>query len=437
MPRRVLILAYYFPPAGGSAVQRALSFAKYLPEHGWQPTILTLRPEHAAYPDRDERLLDEVPPTTPVERTRGWDPYAAYARLLGRDKDDAVGVGFVGEGTPNWKQRLARWIRANIFLPDARIGWVPFAVRRGLALLREGACEAVLTTGPPHSTHLAGLALSRFTKRPWIADFRDPWTEIDYAGELPMTGAARWLDAAMERHVLRSASAVTVVTPRWKRDLRQRAPGGHYRLLRNGYDPEAFAAPAEPQRDVFSITHLGNMNAARKSTVLWKALARLDAPRRLPKVRVRLVGNVDPVVLETARTLGVEGLVEQQPFVPHAEATRLMQRSALLLLAINRAANRMGIIPGKAYEYAAAGRPVLSIGPVEGDAAEVVREAQAGRTFGYEDVAGVARFLERHYEAWKQGESPAGAPTEAAEPFSRRAQSGALADLLGEVAGGC
>ncbi|MGI9174359.1 MAG: glycosyltransferase, partial [Rhodothermales bacterium] len=148
--KRVLFVTYYFPPSGGSGVQRALKFAKYLPHFGWEPTILTVRPEDAAYPDLDATLSRDVPPGLRVERTRAWDPYALYARLQGKVKSETVGVGFVGEGTMNRTQRFARWLRANVFLPDARVGWVPFALCRGSTLLEDGSYDAILTTGPPH-----------------------------------------------------------------------------------------------------------------------------------------------------------------------------------------------------------------------------------------------------------------------------------------------
>lgn len=430
--RRVLFLTYYFPPSGGPGVQRALKFVRYLPDFGWLPTVLTVRPEAAAYPALDPALAAEVPAAVPVERTAAWDPYALYARLQGKTKAETVSVGFLGEAEATWQQRLARWVRANLFLPDARVGWVPYAVARGRRLLAEEAFDAVFSTGPPHSTHLAALVLAARSGLPWVADFRDPWTDIDYADQLPTTALARAVDAALERAVLRRATAVTVVTPAWRDDLARRVPAA-YHMLRNGFDPADFGPPPPVPRDVFRLTYVGNLNAARNPEALWQALARLEAPTRLPHLRVRLVGSVDPVALEAAARWGVEGLVEAEAYVPHGEAVRLMQEAALLLLVINRSGNRQGVVPGKVYEYVASGRPVLALGPHGGDAEAVLHEARAGRLFDYDDAAGVADFVAAHYAAWAAGAPATGAPAARAERFSRRGQTQALAALLDEL----
>ena len=430
--RRLLLITYYFPPSGGSGVQRALKFAKYLPEAGWQPTVLTVRTGEALYPDLDPSLEREVPAALQVERTKAWDPYALYARLVGKEKSDVVSVGFTGTTQPGWKQKVARWIRANVFLPDARVGWVPFALRRGRELLEEGGYEAVFTTGPPHSAHLIGRFLAPRFKLPWVADFRDPWTEIDYADELPVTDVARWLDSALERSVLREASAVTVVTPSWRRDLERRV-GARYQVICNGYDPADFTGEVDPDPE-FVVGYLGNLNEARSPTALWQALGEMEAAVHMPGLRVRFIGNVDPAALAGARRHGVEELVDVRPYVPHDEAVREMQRSSVLLLLINRAANRMGIIPGKVYEYVAAGRPVLGIGPPEGDAAAVLRDVGAGSMVDFEDVEGVKHFLIEKYQAWAEGRALSGASPEAAQAYSRKAQTGELAALLHKLA---
>lgn len=432
--KRVLFVTYYFPPSGGPGVQRALKLVKYLPGHRWQPTVLTVRPGAAAFPDRDETLLGEVPDAARVERTTAWDPYALYARFLGKEKDETVGVGFTGEGRPGWKERLARWVRANVFLPDARVGWVPFAVGRGRRLLQKERFDAVVTTGPPHSTHLAGLLLAQLTGTPWTADLRDPWTEIDYADKLPTTAPARWLDAALERRVLRRADAVTTVTPSWRERLRERAgldqPDERFVTIRNGFDPADFATPAPPLGEHFTLVHAGNLGPARDPQALWQALARLSDDRKLPTPRVRLIGNVDPVVRESARRAGVDDQVAVEGYGPHAEAVRAQRRAALNLLVIDRAPNQEGRVPVKLYEQLAGGRPVLGLGPPGGDAAQLLEETGAGRMFAPDDAEGVRRFLDEHRRAWATSELPTGAPSDAVAPFSRDIQAGQLATLL-------
>ncbi|MEX1054716.1 MAG: glycosyltransferase, partial [Rhodothermales bacterium] len=363
MPR-VLFVTYYYPPSGGPGVQRSLKFTKYLPEFGWTPDVLTVRPEHASYPDLDPDLGSDIRPDIHVERTSAWDPYAMYARVLGREKKDVVSVGFLGEAHMNARQRAARWIRANLFLPDARVGWVPYAVARGHRLLRERDHDVILTTGPPHSTHLVGLMLSALHKKPWLVDFRDPWTEIDYYAELPMSSLAQSADAALERLVLRRATAGTVVSEAMRRQL-PRTASLRLEVIENGFDPADFQGlRAVPPADRFEIAHIGNLNAARNPTALWRALSVLR--KEMPELRVVMIGNVEPAVLTTAAAYGLDDLIENLPYVPHDAAIRHMMQSTLLLLSINRVKGAGGIVTGKAYEYVASGRPVLGIGPVDG-----------------------------------------------------------------------
>lgn len=432
--KRLLFITYYFPPSGGPGVQRALKFARYLPEFGWEPTVLTVRPEDAAYPDLDPSLACDIPPGLQVERTAAWDPYSLYARLQGKQKSETVGVGFVGEGDANWKHRLGRWMRANLFLPDARVGWVPYLLRRAHQLQKTHGFDAVLTTGPPHSQHLAGWRLSAAYGLPWLADFRDPWTGIDFYDKLPLTDLARRIDGALERNVLRRAAAVTVVSPSMRDKLRE-VHRRDYHVLFNGFDPADFTTAPPPLEDNFTISYVGNLNDARNPDALWKALRALDTPATMPRFRVRLVGNVDPLAVEQARQHGVDGSLETRPYVPHGEAVQIMQRSHLLLLVINRVAGAEGIMTGKLYEYLAAGRPVLGIGPVHGDAAAVLRETGGGELFDYDDPDGVASFIRSRYDAWARGDVAAGAPPEAVAAFSRRGQTERLAAILDTIAG--
>ncbi len=431
--KQLLFITYYFPPSGGPGVQRSVKFVKFLEEFGWHPTVLTVRPEHASYPDLDPDLADEIPPSIHVERTSAWDPYALYANVLGRRKDDVVSVGFLGEAETNLRQRMARWIRANVFLPDARLGWVPFAAARGHGLLEHEAYDAILTTGPPHSTHLIGLILRLIHRRPWLVDFRDPWTGIDYYADLPMSAAARAVDAWLERIVLHNASAGTVVSESMGRLLLDKAPIP-LKVIENGFDPADFEGiDADPPSERFVISHIGNLNKARNPEVLWKALAELRPGETMPELRLAFTGNVEPAVLSTASDYGVDHLIETFPYVPHGAAIERMHRANLLLLCINRVKGAEGIVTGKLFEYVASGRPVLGIGPPAGDAARVLGEADAGRMFGFDDVAGVHAYLRAGYSAWKSGRGLKGAATEKAARYGRREQTRVLAAVLSGI----
>jgi glycosyltransferase involved in cell wall biosynthesis len=431
--KRLLLASYYFPPSGGPGVQRTLKFAKYLREFGWEPTVLTVDPRYAAYPSLDDSLMKDVPAGLDVTRTRSWDPYGAYALVTGRKKSDTVSVSFSGEARPNVTQRFGRWLRGNIFLPDARVGWVPFALRRARRLLAESHYDALMTTGPPHSTHLIGLRLSAATGIPWLADFRDPWTAIDFSHLLPTGRLARRIDTRMERRVLARADRVTTISPVLVDHFRS-IVSRRYDVIMNGFDSDDFDCGPIAGSGEFTLSYMGSMDLSRDPEVLWRSMA--SPALRDVALNVRVIGRIDPVVLDSAAKHRVATRVEVLEHVDHEVATSLMCTSSLLLLVINRTPLAAGIVPGKTFEYIGSGRPVLGIGPTDGDAASVIRESGAGEIFEYDDVEGVTGYISRHVDSWCRGQGERGADRERARAFTRRNRADQLASLLDEMTGG-
>ena len=428
---RVLIVSYYFPPAGGPGVQRVLKTVRYLRDAGFEPVVLTV--DDGAFPSRDPGLAADVPDDVEVIRTPAPDPFALYARLAGRGAD-AVPTGAVdGSGRLS---RLALWLRANVFLPDARVGWVPFARHAGRKRLGQSArladpFAAVVTSGPPHSVHLVGRRLQK-TGVPWVADFRDPWTGINFYHDLPMSRAARALDRRLERRVLQRADAVTTVSPTWARLLERQgglAPGS-VTVVTNGVDhADLGAAKGETvRRDAFVLAHVGSLYATRDPTAVWQAVRQLREAGRVPDLTVRLVGKTDDAVRQSAQASGAP--VEAVPYVTHAEAVREQAQSALLLLSIEPFPADGGMITGKLYEYLASGRPVLGVGPVDGDAAALLAETAGGTMHARDDVDGIAAEVRRHYDAWAEGAPLEGAAWSAIAPYTRRAQTVRLAEVI-------
>jgi glycosyltransferase involved in cell wall biosynthesis len=429
--RRLLVVSYYFPPSGGAGVQRVLKWVKYLRDFGVEPVVLAV--EAGAYPKTDPTLAQDVPKGVAVHRTRSLDPFGAYARLTGRTRQQAVAEtsGHVGADASG-AERFAQWVRANVFVPDARVGWVPFAVQRGLRLLRREPFDAVLTSGPPHSVHLTGWALHARTGIPWVADFRDPWTDINYYDELPRTAAAHAADRWLERGVLERATRVVTVSPGWRGLLLSkvdRAPGD-FAVIHNGYDVEDFGPGQEPPEDRFTLVYVGSLYGSRNPDVLWRSLAALRARGEIPHLRLRLVGRIGADVLTALEGYGLDAITEHVPYVPHDEAVREMQRATLLFLTIESYRQERGNLTGKIYEYLAAGRPVLALGPVAGDAADLLENTGAGQMLDRADAGGVAEYLQVSYAAWECGEMQQGASSEAAAPYSRRVQAGKLAALI-------
>ena len=424
MPRRVLLIAYYLPPAGGPAVQRNLQFVEPLRAAGWQPEILTVR--EGAFPNRDASLKDAIPNDVPVHRTRAFDPLALYANLKG---GDGMPAGSLGDDGGSWLESAARWIRANVFIPDARIGWWPFAVRKGLDLLASGRFDALLSTGAPHSVHLIGRTLHQATSVPWVADLHDPWTDISYYDELPHTEAARWLDAHFERSVLRDASAVTTVSPSWA-DLFAQKAKNHYSVVENGVDLSECAVLNPPLTDDFVISHVGKLYASRNPTAVWDAIADLRSEGAIPRLRIRCVGTLDPVVERALRERNLLDWVERVAFVPHREALRIMAASPLLLLVIEPFAQAQGMITSKLYEYLASERPVLGVGPPGGDANALLRQHNAGEVVGWDDADRARTLLQKHYTAWACGTPRSGASRFDLSEHTRCRQAERMAAVL-------
>lgn len=429
---QVLFITYYYPPSAGPGVQRALKFIKYLSAFGWQPTVLTVDPAFASFPDLDPELESEIPPETRVIRTRARDPYAAYARLTGRKKVDAVGVGFLTDDTAGVRERSARWIRANLFLPDARVGWVRHASAAALKAAQKNAFDAVISTGPPHSSHLVAEVVKKETGLPWIVDIRDDWPDESYAHMLPATRWARARDAKKRKSVYDLADRLVTVSQSLRRSVEKqtRTP---VEVVSNGFDPDDFASVDAIRNEHYTIVHAGNMSAERDPEAFWEALCRRRASGDWEHLRIRLVGNVAASVRERTQRLGLTDHVEFVPYVDHATAIRHICGADTLLLPINRVPGGAGFVTGKIFEYLASGNPVVCLGDPDGEAAAILDRSDAGRTHDYDDSEGVEATIDTWYRAWRAGTPVKGASPEAASRYSRKSQTGKMAEILNQI----
>lgn len=392
--KRILLISYYFPPSGGPGVQRILKFARYLPANGWLPTVLTADPQSAAFPSLDESLLDQIPSEVNVIHTSSWDPFRVYGRIQGKKKEEVVKVGYI-EGNKRFK-KFARWLRGNIFLPDARVGWVPYATQAARRLLKSEKFDAIMTTGPPHSTHLIGMSAHKASGLPWIVDMRDPWVEIYYSDQMYETALARGIQTRLERKVLSTASAVICVSNFLGEGLQSRASIKLYKTIPNGFDPSDFKVNEDSafihRGQTFKIAHVGTYNLLRHSDALALALQRIQ---RITDVEVHLVGAIDSDALEKyhAREIPVKGV----GYISHKDAIAYMNSVDLLLLTLPQVyvSSARGVVSGKVFEYMLARRPILALGSTDGDLAQLLQETGAGEIFHHEDQQGIYSFLER------------------------------------------
>lgn len=430
--RRVLILTYYWPPAGGPGVQRFLKFARYLREFGWEPVIIT--PADGAYPYRDESLEADVPEGIKVVRTGTREPFALYNRISGK-KGKEVPVAMTGfRDSTSLIQKLAKWVRANFFIPDARVGWKPFAIKAALNEIALGQVAGIISTGPPHSTHLAGLALKKKTGLPWIADFRDPWTTVYYNAFFPRTNRTKRIDQALEDLVLRQADHVVVISEGMAAEFNDRAR--KLSVLYNGFDEQDLYTGPDEATSTFQLTYIGNMKPNQQVPFLWKALAACTAadPDFQRDFRLQFTGSIDPGVVGAINEAGLQDHLQIQPFVAHQEATKLMAQAGMLLFIIPDSPDNHRIITGKIFEYLASNTRMLSIGPRKGDAAGILEQAGRNDMLDYSDEQGMISVVQKAYADWRVGgQKPLREPGGDYLRYSRRSLTGKLAVILDQL----
>ena len=415
--KRLLIISYYWPPTGGSGVQRWVKFSKYLPEHGWQPVIYTPEnPERLAY---DESLLADIPECAEVIRRRIVEPYGLYRKLFGRSGGEVNPLNSSGKSL---KSKLSRVVRGNLFIPDPRVSWVRGSVRFLKKYLREHPVDAVVTTGPPQSMHLIGRGLKRSLGLPWIADFRDPWTRMFYYKHLCLSKFADRKHHRLEQGVLDEADLVLAVSPPVRDDFQAqtRAP---VHLITNGYDEDDFPVrePGSRKDGKFRIVHTGLFAADGNPLKLWDALARRcredeDFAQRL---EIRLAGKADAPVLEAIRERGLGAQLVDLGYLPHSRVVQEQQEADLLILPLRHEPEYAKVLPGKIFEYIASGRPVLGIGQEDGAAAAILRDSGAGRMYDWDREDKFLEFMDMDHEA-----------AEGAARYSRKALTRQLVEEL-------
>lgn len=426
--KKVLIISYYWPPSAGAGVQRWLKFSKYLRDFGWEPVVYT--PENPESPHDDHSLLAEIPPGILQLRKRIREPYSLYKLFSGRSRKEKFQPGFLNERKkPGLADQAATWVRGNFFIPDARKFWIRPSVNYLSAWLREHPVDALVSTGPPHSMHMIALGLKKRLGIPWLADFRDPWTRIDFYHKLRLT---RWADSRhryLENLVLTTADRVVTVSRHCAADMEE-ISGRAVEMVANGFDPADFRNIPPFDHGKFSLTHLGSMNADRNPHALWETLAELvrEVPGFSDDLQVKLIGKTDIAVTEKLIKLELDRFVHNRQYLPHSQALQEAANSAVLILPLNRTPFAMGIATGKLYEYMALQRPILCIGPPGGDAAAIIRETGSGTTAGFDEHEAVRKLLTDWYSDFKQKRLAwQGSGT---GPYSRVALTGKIAGIL-------
>lgn len=430
--RKVLIITYYWPPSGGGGVQRWLKFVKYFRNYGIEPLIFT--PENPERPSVDNSLLNEIPEGVEIIKNKIWEPYSFYKKFTGRNKSDKIQTAFLNEKKvkSNLLENISIWIRGNLFIPDARKFWIKPSVKTLTKYLNNNKIDAIITTGPPHSAHLIGYKLKQKTGIPWLADFRDPWTNIDYYKDLKLGKRADKKHHKLEKLILGKADSISVISPGMQSEFLS-IVDREYHIIPNGYDSEDIIEYSTTDTDEFVLSHIGSMSKTRTPYNLLQVLSELIKENKSfdKKLRIKNVGKIDMHALENFKNNGLSDKLEIVDYLPHNEVIIEQQSASMLLLLVNNTPNAKLILTGKIFEYLASKRPIICIAPEDGDAAKVIDECNAGKTFGFEEKQKLKNYIIESFEKFEKGQLEA--QSKNTEKYSRHKLTEKMAAAIEEI----
>jgi glycosyltransferase involved in cell wall biosynthesis len=430
--KNLLVVAYYFPPSGGPGVQRVLKHIKYLPALGWNPYVLTV--ENGTFPARDESLLKEIPEGMVVRRTHIFEPYEIYKYFTGKQgkATDVNNIKKEGQKT-SAKDKIAEFLRATFFIPDARCYWRNNAVKAGLEMIDEFHIDAIYSSSPPYTTSLIARDLKRKSGLPWIAGFRDPWTKF-------LTTPKRWfipamIDRAFEKSVFKEANEVECAWQGIIDDARNKYPflkAEKFHHVPNGFDSDDYPKMETKRNEKFTITYTGSLYGRRNPASLFQALEKLVERNVIDtaKLCLRFVGRFGDEINEIFETSNLKNCIETLDYVPHKKSIEYLLQSDALLLIVDDSKDSKDIVPGKVYEYIGTLKPVIAIAPENSAIADLIKEVDGGFVAEETDIDGIAAGVEKLYTRWLKGEDLLNTNTSAVNKYERKEATKELALLL-------
>jgi len=425
VPKKTLIITYYWPPAGGPGVQRWLKFVKYLPEFNIDPVVFI--PENPNYPIIDESLTSEVSKDITIINHPIKEPYK-WAGFFSNTSSKTISKGIISdEKEQSFIEKAMLYVRGNFFIPDARIGWVKPSVSFLLDYIKKEGIETIITTGPPHSVHLIGLQIKQKLGVKWLADFRDPWTTIGYHKQLRLTSASKAKHKSLEKEVLNNADQIIVTSFVTKKEF-QGFTNKSIEVITNGYDDEA---TVEFQMDTkFTLSHIGSLLSKRNPEILWRVLSELvrDNESFSKDFQLNFIGSISEKVLKSIKKYNLSNYIHEVGYVSHQEAIIYQKKSQLLLLIEIDSEDTKCIIPGKLFEYMISNRPIVAMGPKGSDVEKIIKETNTGHYFNYSDYESLKRIILEHYKAF-QNKTLQSHPI-GLQKYHRKALTKSLANLL-------
>lgn len=422
--KKALIITYYWPPAGGSGVQRWLKFVKYLRDFNIEPVVFI--PKNPHYPLKDATLKKDVPKNIEFISCPIWEPNALFS-IFNKNKGESA--GFLN-ANPSFFGKILQYIRANFFIPDARMFWIKPSVKVLLSYLKNNKIDCIITTGPPHSTHFIGLKLKQLLHIKWLADFRDPWTEIDYFHNLPLTTRAIKKHKNQEFQVLKNADAVVVVGESMKTQFEK--VSNKVVTITNGYDTVINNLPVALATK-FEMVHIGMMNADRNPEIFWKIISELIEENKqfASDFKLKLIGKIDTSVIKSIHQYKLNSYVETIDYVPHTEVINFQKKAQVLLVIVNKVPSAKGIVTGKIFEYLMAKRPILAIAPVDGDLAKIIDNTNSGTVVGFDDKEVLKNNILHLYKNYIDGRLEIHSKN--IEQYHRKALTKKMAEIINTI----
>lgn len=433
--KNVLIVAYYFPPSGGPGVQRVLKFCKYLYEFEWRPVVLTV--SDADYPARDETLLKEIPDFVKVYRSKIFEPYDIYRKLTGKKPGSSVDVNTIPK--PGEKRKLselfAEFIRATFFIPDARIGWYPYAVSLGKEIIKKENIDLIYSSSPPYTSSIIAKRLHKISGKPWVAGFRDPWTGF-------LSTPNRWflpraIDKSLEKSVFKTCNAMEVA---WKgiiKDFSNKYPDIDTKKcvhIDNGFDSQDFPQDSYMPNDRFTVTYTGSMYGKRNPETFLKAVEELvkEGKVDINKIKLRFVGRFGNEVLEMFKNDTLKNSIEVINYLPHSESVKLLLKSEALLMIVDDYTGNEEIVPGKVFEYIGSKRPIITLAP-QGAVANIIQETECGRVANSKDISGIKSIFLEYYNKYIDNNFTSEVNEDKIKKYERKELTRKLAELFNSV----
>ncbi len=425
MNNKVLIITYYFPPAGGPGVQRWLKFVKYLPDFGIQPIVYI--PENPTYPIIDENLVSEISEKAIILKHKIFEPYQ-IASFFSSSKTKKISSGIIpNQKKQSFLEQSLLWIRGNLFIPDARVFWVKPSVSFLEKYILEHNIETIITSGPPHSLHLIGLELKQKLNLNWIADFRDPWTTIGYHKALKLSTFAEKKHKKLEHKVLNSADTIIVTSKTTKQEF-EVLTSKPIEVITNGFDVEKVEKQTLDSK--FSLAHIGSFLSDRNPKILWESLSELinEIPDFKENLEIKLIGKISQEVLDMIYSFKLNNFLNNLGYISHSEAIAQQRKSQVLLLIEINSLETKSIIPGKLFEYMVSERPIIGIGPKDSDFQEIITTTNSGVFFDYSEKEKLKSVILDFYNQFLNGNLKSNAV--GLQQYSRKNLTQKLAQLI-------